>query len=173
MISFKFSSPDLADYVEGWSPEQIKIALEAAIRIVFSPLLCQTSGIPLVGDEAETVVTDADYEEVIISSAIVDMSTVAMGSQTPQFNLTEEMMELLYAGEDLESEAYRDPLVNLINKLTEDITDDKYNTDIGTICSEVCLGGRPTLVDYKFITPQDHLHLWMTFPPESMFSLKP
>lgn len=75
----------------------------------------------------------------------------------------------MYQLEEDASEAHRAPLVALINKLAEDITDDKYNPDIGIIYSEVCLGNRPTLTEYKYFTPQDHLHLWLTFPREDMF----
>lgn len=166
MVSFKFHSPDLADFVEGWTEEQTHIAIEAALKTIFNPLVC---GSPVkVGQEdiSGLEMDNVGYDEVIFAEALNSLAQVDPANLYKDLPILTDEEELMYMNF---VNGYHSALEALMNKLAEDITDDKFNMDIQTVYSEILLGREFTLLNYSYLTPSDMLIVNLQFAPQTLF----
>jgi hypothetical protein len=168
VVSFKFQSPDLGDLVEGWTDEQTHIAIEAALKSIFNPLVCGATA--QIGKELITglEMDNVGYDEVIFSEALLSLAQVDPANMYRDLPILTDEEELMYANF---VNSYQGPLEALMNKLAEDITDDKFNMDIQTVYSEILLGREFSLQNYSYLTPADVLIVNLQFTPQTLFEL--
>lgn len=132
-MTINIYSPDLADYVEGLSYNQIVIALECAINTIVSAT---------VNDP--TAIGYNQLEEEIRDNALVHLEL----SADP---LTVQLL------------GYDEVYDNLVNKLAVDISSDSDSPDVQVLQDEMIMAKWVRVINHLYTTPQDILRLTIEF----------
>lgn len=146
-VMFKFNSCDLSDYFEGYNSEQTLIALEGALNIIFNPDI-------LLGrvDNVLAIAEDNSWESV--ENTITSETVFKLVNQHDNYSVMthEELIDAFASSFDA-----------IVNKLSEDITDDHYNSDVATIYSEMTTFNSITVNSYLYEERSNVLRVYLTF----------
>lgn len=147
MVAYKFKVPDLADHFETFSPEQAHVILEGALNIIFGnprdPL-----ALPLVdGDEVEPAPTDRDLA-VNRETQIVEDVGFALAAMAP----VEDDTGLAVLTDEVDQQGYEQIFSAIVEKISADLTADKFNQDIVTLHGEMEFFSRIELYTYHYNT---------------------
>lgn len=146
-VMFKLNSCDLSDYFEGYNSEQTLIALEGALNIIFNPDI-------LLGkvDDGLTLAEDNGWDSVENN---ITSETV--------FNLVNRHDICTVMTHEELIEAFTSSFDAIVNKLSEDITGDHYNSDVATIYAEMTTFNSITVNSYLYEERSNVLRVYLTF----------
>ncbi|WAX22318.1 hypothetical protein AVP1_0208 [Aeromonas phage AVP1] len=146
-VMFKLNSCDLSDYFEGYNSEQTLIALEGALNIIFNPDI-------LLGkvDDGLTLAEDNGWDSVENN---ITSETV--------FNLVNRHDSCTVMTHEELIEAFTSSFDAIVNKLSEDITGDHYNSDVATIYAEMTTFNNITVNSYLYEERSNVLRVYLTF----------
>ncbi|QDB70246.1 hypothetical protein CF8_0078 [Aeromonas phage CF8] len=153
IVVYKFNSIDLEDYVEGWNENQITLALEGALNLIFHPSV--TSNTEIYAGEPWS-----EIENQIVTETVNLIQSHSDGSEFG-FRLfdteeEEERWDLLFLEQTNNIEAQ---FGSLLEKLAEDISSDHYNPDVNTLYGEMMLSAKLILRSYAYYTDTGVLRL--------------
>lgn len=153
-VMFKLNSFDLSDYFEGYNSEQTLIALEGALNIIFNATIIlgrADSELDIAGcADWETVENDITSNVVF---KLVNQHQLSLFEASK--NLTDEEL----------TEMFSSSFDAIVNKLSEDITGDHFNTDVGTIYSELENFNSITLDSYLYDEKTGTLRVYLILNP--------
>lgn len=166
LVTYRLNSTDLQDYFEVLEAEQIHIALEGALNIIFGrPSNSISSAISeLVGDglanlgvEDEDTEDELTHEAQIVSDVAFAITAREIGADVLQMDGVDPM--------DHEKYPFFESLFNsIVTKLSADFAADKYNQDVVTLTGEMDFFTRIELYTYQYDTNNNIL----TFTIETM-----
>ncbi len=154
-VSYKFKMRDLADLFDGLTPEQIHIALEAALNVTFAKRH-PANDVPTAdpSEEQSEEENQLDHESKIVLSALFAMyhhravdedAANDEGSDTiedtPEYQQLEEMLQAI------------------IDKFNAEIVEDKHNTDVDVLRSEMSYFDHIELFTYRYDPKYDILNV--------------
>lgn len=140
LLTVGFNSDDLADYVESFNTRQIHLAIEYALNTIFNPTI-------LMGLPGKTPDDPDGWEGVDCSLRDQALYHIfEAGDETDKIMADFTMAALEIAYDDL------------VNKLSEDITSDSENEDVQCLYNELLLIKWITLIECRYLTPQNVLH---------------
>lgn len=155
LVTYRLNCPDLQDYFEVLDGEQIHIALEGALNVIFGkPVnsventisgLLGTSLPPSIG-LGEDVEDELTHEAQIVADV-----AFALTARELSVDAVVSMLET----DPIEHEKYPfyESLFNsIITKLSECVANDKYNQDVVTLTGEMDFFHRIELYTYQFNT---------------------
>lgn len=146
-VMFKLNSCDLSDYFEGYNSEQTLIALEGALNIIFNPDI-------LLGRVDDTLTTVEDLGWDSIENTITSETVFKLVNQHDSYTaMTHEEL----------TEAFANSFDSIVNKLSEDITGDHFNSDVSTIYSEMGTFNSITVNSYLYEERSNVLRVYLTF----------
>lgn len=158
MVTYKFRSPDLGDYFESLNPEQAHIALEGALNVIFTRSLGTLEDAMGVGtdapdEEVEERQNDEenqiDHESTVTSATVLALFDHQQGLEAEAAGIT----EMVPVDEPENSSLYRqmeEIFDGIVQKLSSDIADDKYNQDVITLYGEMEFFSRIELFTYQY-----------------------
>lgn len=153
VVIYKFNSIDLEDYVEGWNENQITLALEGALNLIFHSSV--TSNTEIYAGEPW-----AEIEDQIVSETVNLIQSHSDGSEFGfrpiDTEENQEQWDMLFLEQTNNIEAQ---LGSLIEKLAEDISSDHYNPDVNTLYGEMSLATKLILRSYAYYTDTGVLRL--------------
>ncbi|MGL4614363.1 MAG: hypothetical protein ACRCVV_10795 [Shewanella sp.] len=146
-VMFKLNSCDLSDYFEGYNSEQTLIALEGALNIIFNQdiLLAKV-------DESLALVEDLGWDSV--ENTLTSETVFKLVNQHDSYCVMthEELID-----------AFANSFDSIVNKLSEDITGDYFNSDVSTIYSEMTTFNSITVNSYLYEERSNVLRVYLTF----------
>lgn len=155
-VTYKFKVPALADYFEGLSGEQCHVALEGALNIIFAVPAPDQSGLALEGDLPQNEDEDLiDHEQRIVNDVVFALYAHQLGAEN-SFLVTGEVIEDGYENTPLYSN-FETMFRTILNKLADEINEDKFNQDITTLYEEMQFYNRIELYNHHYSTESEIL----------------
>lgn len=167
-VSYKFKVRDFADLFEGMSPEQIHVALEGALNIVFARP--KSNMVIVEGAEADIEEqTDEedqlDHESQVVSNTV--FALVAHGHTDDSAPLDESIdMEDTPEYAQME-EAFQ----SIVSKFAAEVTEDKFNQDVVTLHGEMEYFAHIELFTYFYDTKNEVLSVTLISTPSEETSI--
>jgi hypothetical protein len=155
-VSYKFKVRDFADLFEGLNPEQIHVALEGAMNIVF------VKPLPVAGsDENQTEEDDQlDHESQVTANTV--FALVAHG----QSDETEGVAEI-DPEDNPEYAKYEEIFQAIVAKFAAEVAADEFNQDVVTLHGEMEYFNRIELFTYFYDTKNEVLSVTIISTPEA------
>lgn len=187
VLNFRLKCPDLYDFVEGLNDNQINIAIETALNLVFNPSVCQQFDTFMMQGEEDAGIWES-MEEQLIQTAVqqmlaldaesvvlfptmpyVETFPVFSGVNVPydpdQLGTSADienvaMMTIPALDFSVDKEAfYENVVVNLVGKLAMDVEVAQYSSEVMAMYNETAINPNIHLVSTYYKTPEDILHL--------------
>ncbi|UOX39626.1 hypothetical protein [Aeromonas phage ZPAH34] len=142
ILVLNFNVCDLEDYVEGWNEEQIHLALECSLNVIFHPRITLL----------EPIDDFADIEEQLICETVSLMQNHCDGSFYDFHEIPKTETGYVEQAIYIENQ-----LTNFINKLAEDISCDSYNENVNYLYEEMSMANKLNLVNFRYYTTTTQL----------------
>lgn len=149
-VKYKFKSVDLSEYFEELSPEQTHIALEGALNSIFGQATIDPAGL---SEEGDGNVTDEEDRLDHVTTVASDTVIALFDAELEKFSKEEGIVSF-----QMDDNPEESPLSlklegifnNIVEKLQDDIVEDKYNQDITTLQGEMEFFSRLELFTYQY-----------------------
>lgn len=165
MVTYKFKSPDLGECFEALNGEQAHIALEGALNIIFAKPQGSLEDVMGAGtdapdDEVEEPQSEEedqiDHEGTVTGATVLALFDHQQGIEAEAAGIT----DMVPVDEPENSPLYRqmeEIFDNIVQKLSGDIAEDKYNQDVITLFGEMEFFSRIELFTYQYDSKTDQL----------------
>jgi len=155
-VTYKFKVPALADYFEGLSGEQCHVALEGALNIIFAVPAPDQSGLALEGDVPQNEDEDLiDHEQRIVNDVTFALYAHQLGNEIGLIG-TVDVVEDDYENTPLYSN-FESMFRTIVNKLADEINEDRFNQDVVTLYEEMQFYHRIELYNHYYSTESEIL----------------
>lgn len=158
MVTYKFKCPDLADHFEAFNAEQTHVILEGALNIIFghpSTLSAESTDT----DDLEQLPTPDElplnHEDRITADVGFALQALALNNESG----------LDGDNQIDDSENLENQFSTIVEKLANDIGNDKYNQDVITLYGEMEFFNRIELYTYNYSTEHGILSVTVTALP--------
>jgi len=152
-VSYKFKMRDFADLFDGLNPEQIHVSLEAAMNVVFAKKY-PANDVPVKDpSQVQTEEEDQiDHENRVVTSALFAMyHHRTIDEEAVDEVVSEDDTEVSDTIEDTpEYQQLEEMLQAIIDRFSAEISEDKYNTDIEVLRSEMDYFDHIELFTYRY-----------------------
>lgn len=162
MVTYRFKSPDLQDMFESYSGEQVHVALEGALNVIFGKGktateqladLVEAKGLDIVNELSEDDEA-ANHEAQITSEVAFALATYQLSNS--ELDMPEDItLDPIYM-------QMEDQFRELVTKLSNDVAADKDNQDVITLLGEMEFFNRIELFNHNYDSKNDILMLTLT-----------
>lgn len=159
MVTYRFKSPDLQDLFESYSGEQVHVALEGALNVIFGRSKSSLEALvdATAGDQLEVVSEDDDainHEAQITSEVAFALATYQLSNS--ELDMPEDItLDPIYM-------QMEDQFRELVTKLSNDVAADKHNQDVITLLGEMEFFNRIELFNHSYDSKNEVLMLTLT-----------
>lgn len=163
-VTYKFKVPEFAELFESLSPEQIHIALEGALNVVFAQAAAKNLLAVAAGDLEEEEEQNEEEDQLDHEAQIISSVTFALFAHH-QGQEAEAGAELVPVEDPENTPEYaqlEETFRTIIDHFALAITADEYNQDVTTLYGEMQFFNHIELFTYSYDTKNEVLSVTLT-----------